>query len=618
MTEVFYQPRPERVHIARVDAANPNLEIGTRKAFVEQEPAGIRTVSMLDFQSSLVGAVGGGVEVGTTPAGNRTHPVFHIPDSTASIAIDVQLDDAASESITVPYILGGTAVEGTHYTISAGASPLVFAVGESAKQIVISPVAPTAYYPEKLVTVTLDAANTTAQVHDELNLNHVWIRSTVDPPDIEFTDATTSISHPHTAAINVQKAAGTTDHLEDIRVWVTATGTATEGVDWEWVPSTAAPNGLYTIPQTAPNRDLLIRPLSGGSGTVNLTLRHELNDQSEINQWSQSANLHLEAPRNPDHPLLSFITDTTPGFPGDCVTGPGESNPPLPLTVLNDPSVLTPWGETTQVLQYSEDAGTIPSTTCVEWEGQTVCGADANGPAYIRKSAEGQLHGAGPDNLAVRTPEYVRFSVYYALPSSPIEASRFVRIGTRDRGFLFDPPQTNNHNETNHGIVFDRESPVATHSHSTGEWAIWSTQNGDPDDDTVAGGIRIETLRKYDGTTEDYLRLWIETYCGDSARVNLNFWNTIHYAVWFSPQDGGTSHGYTPVTATASSQSIVGGQPAHRGKGGIFFWPMLEYGSSPLTGAPGQYHPRAQNFWEPNGGATTDSAGQNTHTVTIS
>ena len=139
--------------------------------------------------------------------------------------------------------------------------------------------------------------------------------------------------------------------------------------------------------------------------------------------------------------------------------------------------------------------------------------------------------------------------------------------------------------------------------HPTGNWAVWSSANmGQVGSDY---GIEVESIRGSDGQTREWVRLWALLHVTDTTRLG-NMSNTVHYlAGWSNVNDG--------------SAAQFPGDPilTIRGQGACWFWPMLEYGDTRLSGPPPRYHPRPRWFWEPRGNATIVPGGINVHTISV-
>jgi hypothetical protein len=575
---------PGRITIAKRGPVAYKFSVELMECLGSDAPVG----ATLDFKSTLVPASGGGVGRVETPSGDRTHPVWHYKDDgvdVAKIEMVVTLPSAATGAIRVGYsiLASSTAVEGTNYSIDSGSeSPIVFASGDTQKTISFTLINPSEYYSERLLAVRLDSAGSDIPLDEIDNELHAYIRTTTAPPTIEFTSSGQTSPRASTATFTIAKTSGSTAHTDNIRVWLEAdagsTATEGQGDDYEWVDD---PLGSVSI---APGSNSVtvsidILPTATNTQFIDVNLRHELDDESEKNRWTQTTKLGPKERSN-------NTTKLFPGEPSDMTPGPASINIPDPWYHFLDDDVKTPWGLRCPGIQMAEDA---------------------IGSPYHRKSGEGFLHCNGNEEGLIEMPLWQRFSMYIEKPTEVDglrTMPRFIRLGFRDRGFQLWNNQAASlaGSDENYGAVFDREATGSgVISHSTGEWRVWE-QGTDNLGSGSDYGIEEETIRDYQGNYNTYIRIWVTLYQDDPNRLG-DATNIIWWPFWFNSGDGTRDAG---VNLSNS-----------RGKAICAFWPMWEYGSTPLTGPPGAFHHRRGIFWEPDGNAVINASGVNTHRITV-
>jgi len=611
------------------------------------EPANLRPAQVITTEQQDPATAGANVL-------GRKASVFHYQDSHAAFTVDVDLGVPvpAGQTRTIAYTTGGSAISGTHYSITAGTSPITFSAGEQTKQITIDPLATGDYHIERLLTLTLDADNSNAPLLDPLgttvafsdssNLLQVWIRTTTNAPVIDFNVASSTPAPGALASMTVDVAAGDVGTHEDalaIHAVADATSTAVEGVDYDWVDD---PQGGASIAAAGSSGTLRLqlRPGAVAGRTVVVNLRHELDDQSQENlascspDWRSTVTYDAIGEENKNYsstPAVELHSTTNFGDRSNMSLGPGPALPghnpfnnPIPtdepLLITKSTNVNDPWGDPAIHVKVSPGA---------------------NMPGYIRCDAIGKQHGGRDDIVSqVRLANYSRFSIFVTLEPG-VTAPRFIRLGQRERGFQFDTPQTiNNGQGFDYHVVFDRESPTTLTSvaavtkanastsyvaHATGNWSVWSDRRLTSDSGANHNfGITPEDVRFPDGTVRSLLRIWFLIHVDNATLTSPgNATTLLQNPIWWSNQDGGANigQGWTEHAATNSTAGVDGGLAAHLNEGLNLFWPRWEHGAAVLTGAPAaaaaNWFPRQGIFWEPVGNAVLAAAGTNTHTITI-
>ena len=115
---------------------------------------------------------------------------------------------------------------------------------------------------------------------------HARIRSTTPPPDIRFSSVSHTMSAGSAVNTRVRVVPGSSNHEDDIALWLETEGTAVEGLDWDWEFGPKTPQGVLTIARTQNHARVRIQTYPSAAGkTIVLKLIHELNDASNKNEW---------------------------------------------------------------------------------------------------------------------------------------------------------------------------------------------------------------------------------------------------------------------------------------------------------------------------------------------
>lgn len=497
-----------------------------------------------------------------------------------NVTITAQLDVAAPiGGLEVGYTVNGTAVAGTHYNITAGVSPLSFAVGETSKTITVQILPTTAWTRTRSLLLEFDPTAGNAAINTLANAVHMYIRPSVDPPIIEFSSASGSHAGGQVHNIATKFLTGSPDTDEDIDIYweVDASSTATQGTDFTF--PTASGSVVWPAGDSTSAIPVQISGDTGAVGkTIVLNLKHE-NGAAHASYVDPNARQTFHEDENfytycDDLRYVDLIDGSASvwqfsGEPADHARGPAGC-----LSQQFQSGVLHTWepdgGKRTARGTPMNILYAKPGTPC---------------DGYHRKDFDKEVSCDGPTQAqAFRT--YQRFSVKVELPTlnAPVTGySRYVRLSIFDRvgGYSY-------------AIRFDRESTdggaVVT---STGSWLAeepsntdWGSAGSGPDSDY---GIDENA----DGETV----LWILHHEATKAPGSLGH-NRIIYPVNEGP--GQNSSNWD-------------------GRGLCFYDPRLEYSDvSGFSGPPGDdYWVKPADWWEPRGQATIRNSGVSQYTITI-
>jgi len=199
---------------------------------------------------------------------------MNVTDGAASFAghtgtITVTRNGSTTTSLTVPYTLGGTAVNGTDYTSLPGS--VTIPAGASSANITISPVVSATSTTAKTVVLTLAASSAFQAVSPTsatLNIAGNTITPTVTLPAVSVRsyNAIASLSNNKTGSFTIMRPSGTTTTATPLTVFFSLGGTAVNGTDYTKIPTS------ITIPAGSSAATVLIVPMTHTTKTVILTL----------------------------------------------------------------------------------------------------------------------------------------------------------------------------------------------------------------------------------------------------------------------------------------------------------------------------------------------------------
>ncbi len=513
-----------------------------------------------------------------------------LDDATAdpTIVLTVNFANPVEVSGGMEYTLGGTAVQGTHYTIpTPSVSPIAVAEGQNFATITIQLLDAGDWFKERSIIVSLavGSAVVPGQENTEFRL---YVRPVDSPPSVEFDSASSSGgAGVHNIGVTLTPASG-----EQTSLYYALSGTATEGDDY-----TVPTSGTVTIPAGSTTVNVLVTVLGAASPgeTIILTLQHEADDQSDENLWTTTHEWELETadPLYPAEPSNHF------SLGGAFVSG----TPQDVVDALKGVDIIAQ-GATSP--KQAPDGHELQGIVLSQW---------AANNWYIRESLENASFCSGPNALQPLT-KYTRSSVYVEtfLPPDDFRDWEFVRLTLRVRTL-----------DLNHAVMFRRNhtgqdwqgNTVPTVSTPTGTWGVWRLDSPNPiyaDIPTGWGvhyGVAVEVVG-----SQILTRLWFtheattdQEYTnakGDTVVevIGSDLMNALNRFTYFNTLDG--------------SEAIVGGVANARGKGLLAYWPMLERSASSLTGQPGLFWEKRGNWWEPRGNATIPASGGTTvHTLTV-
>ena len=522
------------------------------------------------FESSLDTMVSPSV-IREEPTGERKYPVFFFKDTHGTFDVTVNLTEDPAQAMDVAYTLGGTAVQGVHYIVTAGSSPLTFQANEKDKIITIEILDPGLYYKEKRLDFTIDPIGTDPPVDVDNDKLFAFIRSTTAPPSIEFASATSYPTPGSVHSIQVNKLPSA-PHEDDVNLYFTISplSTAVKGLDYTLTSD--ALHGASSITPAGSNTPMQITvPGTATPGrTLILDLYHERADESDKNLWTYSES-------------LLFDND------GDLSVG----GPVFP-TILADHAP----GPLTAVQAYGgnpleADFDTMQTDPLGAWLPTARLKANSTVKGYLRKNSEAQFHCAGTTTLH-NLEQYTRVSMYLR-KADGIDLPDLFMFYIRNRSA----------NLEKHVVVNTNYAGLDGVDYEGRTWGIECTHNGSPINgppliSELTAGIDLVEHRFPDGTPEVLLRVWL-TYDADPVELG-GFTNVIMWPSWYPT---------SPDTCTSTGTL----QPD---RGLAVYNIYHEMSDTLIQGPPGRYFPRTGMAWEPIGNAVIPvSSTKSTHTMTI-
>lgn len=174
----------------------------------------------------------------------------------------VQLSNASSTSIAIPFVLSGTAASGSDYDATPGGGTLIVAAGDTSGVISVTPRTDSVSENDETVIVTLnapDAAAATLTSVAEDRTRGLTIRDSTAAPVVSFTS---------TASPTLSEASAT-----GVQLTVSISPTASVDVTVPFsLGGTATPNGDYTLDTASP----LTIAAGTGSATIQLTAKSDI------------------------------------------------------------------------------------------------------------------------------------------------------------------------------------------------------------------------------------------------------------------------------------------------------------------------------------------------------
>ena len=523
----------------------------------------------------------------------------HLPDDAGTFTMHVQLSRPAGPSgASLGYSTMGTAVDGLHYQINAP-NPLVFAPGETQAEIPVQLLASGEFFRERFLQVELTQPQG-ASLHPKEFVGQLWIRPSVDPPTLTFTNTafvTTAggqtavdfqLSHPSQERTSlhytVEPLSDLTDYtFADSGSIVLQPGQTSGQLTFEPGPTAAVGQRLLIRLRHERNQVRYTVPALD----TNLTSNPDLYPQDihiDENMWTFSVG-GVQAFENSDLRNPPLIGPTMPGVPTDNITGgsfwaPGQENEELvDLLPQMDPNpVLDPFSGLPLRLFAISDAATGLAP-------------------YIRKSFNNSFCGGNTQLYSL--PEYMRVSYYIQLPQG-LDAPQgvpFFRVGIRVRS-----------QDINHGVTFRINSPgvdangnpVITIPTSMGPIGVWATEQITPStcrfgivEDEY--GVRVWYAHRLDPSVP-----YVHPVVGDQRfeTPGMDSGNPIEYPTWASTGDSSLA-----VMGLSSIDDLTG-------SGNLAYGFMWEISDEPniFNDQLKPYFPKPGSWWEPVGNAVLDQS----------
>ncbi len=161
---------------------------------------------------------------GQVPTVSFTAAAQTVGEGVGAATITAQLSGASTQTVTVPYTIGGTAANPADYTISA--SPLVIVAGSTTGTITVNVVADGVAEPDETVIVTLGTPTNAAL---GATTSHT-LTITGQVPTVSLTAAVQAVSEGAGTATITAQLSGTS--TQAVTVPYTVAGTATNPADY--------------------------------------------------------------------------------------------------------------------------------------------------------------------------------------------------------------------------------------------------------------------------------------------------------------------------------------------------------------------------------------------------
>lgn len=184
------------------------------------------------------------------------------PESNTTVNLPVALSFTPKSAVTVDYaVTGGTAVDGTDYTLPNGT--LTFNAGETVKLIPVTVVDDAVIEPDRTIIVGL--SNPTGAVAGA-NVSHTYTIVNDDTPVVSITATDAAAAEgasPDTGTFTVSRTGPTTNALT---VNFTVSGTATSGTDYTAIGTSV------TIPAGASSAPVTVTPVDNSTAEASETV----------------------------------------------------------------------------------------------------------------------------------------------------------------------------------------------------------------------------------------------------------------------------------------------------------------------------------------------------------
>ena len=160
-----------------------------------------------------------------TPTASFSAAGQAVAEGVGTATLTVQLSNASSQVVTVPYAVGGTATAGTDYTIPA--SPLTIAAGSTTGTVTVTVLDDAVGEPDETIVVTLGTPTGATLGTPAM---HTLTIAGNDTPTVSFSAVSQAVAEGvGTATLTVQLSSVST---QVVTVPYTVSGTATGGTDY--------------------------------------------------------------------------------------------------------------------------------------------------------------------------------------------------------------------------------------------------------------------------------------------------------------------------------------------------------------------------------------------------
>jgi hypothetical protein len=263
------------------------------------------------------------------------------PEGAGSVALALTLSSARTEAVVLDYALGGTATPGGVDVSNPSASSLVIPGGSVTATIDVSLIADSLDEPDEVLTV--DFVTATNASPGATTSHALTIIDDDDPPSISFSaGSAVAVEDDPMAILGVELS---TASGFDVTVPITASGTATAGVDFSFAPA------VLTI------------PAGSSSGSVDVTL---LDDQD------------VEAPENAVFTLGSPTGASLGSIPSTSLLIIDDDGPDPTLTFATAASTVDESAGMQSLLVQLDGYAASPVRVDVTLGGTASVGVDVN------------------------------------------------------------------------------------------------------------------------------------------------------------------------------------------------------------------------------------------------
>jgi hypothetical protein len=566
------------------------------------------------------------------------------------VDLTINLDKAApAGGLQVAYKVSGNAIEGTDYTIFAGASPLTFAADETSKTVTVRISGSVDKYRlTREINIDLDTENSDVAVNSLSSGVRMRIKTPKDPPRVQFTSTSGNVDRGDRINVPVEILSGSNSTGEDILVRWKVTGGDMGSEDYD-IP---VDFGDVIIPAGSTSTTIPVDVAV--SAASNETLILDLNHESDATHLS-ATDPNGRQTYHEDENFATYVDDLRfvqlveeqeaqwqfAGTPADYARGPaGCLNQTFRSGLLHtfDPVLTTDRGTPMNVL-YAK-----PGTPCA---------------GYHRKDFAKEVSSDGPTQ-AQPFRVYQRFSIKVKEPTAqaPVTGySSHIRMSIFDRqgGFSYAISFTRS------GSTWSGQIPANSKWGKVAAIRKPYTQ--------TTGFTKGDIGRQIVGTTSGNTGIIVDYTTGGSKFVFIDpdpgstfTNNTEAYTVTSGNGAGSFNGANTPgygsgedsafgVATTSSGETVlwilhhevtktVGditsgahnriiypvadglGQDSSNwdGLGVAIYDHRLEYSDTLISGAPLEdYFPKLRDWWEPIGNATLNYSpgGNNQYTITV-